>query len=148
LVVSRDTHTEIQKWTGDYFLPATLKGLGLRVQLGHAVGESCVRPKRAYADRFTLLDTHGIHEISLDYCGCETAQSLSTQLLRNCWFGATVAQPKSAATFRLLEHFHYLNLESKASVFEFYRGLMRETDNTGLAEPKVCIANHPRSATC
>jgi hypothetical protein len=83
------------------------------------------------------MDTHGIHLISLDYCGCETAQTPYIQLLRNRWFPATVASPKTAATFRLLEHFHLLNLESKASAFEFYRGLMRETDNTGLNEPKV-----------
>jgi hypothetical protein len=107
------------------------------VQLGHPVGEQCLNPKSASADDFVLLDTHGIHEVSLDYCNCETAEDPHVQLLRNRWYGATVVNPKTAATFRLLEHFHYQNLESKASAFEFYRGLMRETDNTGLKEPKV-----------
>ncbi|KAG1828599.1 hypothetical protein DFJ58DRAFT_876965 [Suillus subalutaceus] len=27
-------------------------------------------PERAYNDDFTLIDTNGIHEISLDFCGC------------------------------------------------------------------------------
>ena len=67
------------------------------------------------------------------------AESPQTQLLRSRWFGATVANPKTAATMHLLEHFHYQNFESKASAFEFYRGIMRETDNTGLREPKVQI---------
>jgi hypothetical protein len=113
------------------------------VQLGHPLGESCLNPRRAIADDFILLDTHGIHEVALDYCGCESAQELHIQLLRNRWYGATVGIPKTAATFRLLEHFHYQNLESKASTFEFYRGLMRETNNTGLREPKVCASVAP-----
>jgi hypothetical protein len=107
------------------------------VQLGHPVGQRCLNPKTAAGDDFVVLDTHGIHEIGLNYCGCETADTLHTQLLRQRWYGATLANPRTAATFRLLEHFHYQNLESKASAFEFYRGLMRETDNTGLREPKV-----------
>jgi hypothetical protein len=126
-----------QQWNGTFFECVALKKLGLRVQLGHRVGETCINPKPASGDDFVLLDTQGIHEIGLDYCDCETAESPQVQLLRNRWFGATVANPKTAATIRLLEHFHYQNLESKASAFEFYHAIMRETDNTGLREPKV-----------
>jgi hypothetical protein len=121
-----------------HFDQVTLKQLGLRIQLGHPVGEACANPKRAFGNDFVLLDTHGIHAVGVDYCGCETAQKQHVQLLRQRWFPATVASPKTAATFRVLEHFHYLNFESKVSAFEFYRGLMREMNNTGLNEPKVC----------
>jgi hypothetical protein len=126
-----------QQWNGTFFERVTLKKLGLRVQLGHRVGEVCINPKPASGDDFILLDTQGILEIGLDYCDCEIAESPQVQLLRSRWFGATVANPKTAATMRLLEHFHHQNFESKASAFEFYRGIMREMDNSGLREPKV-----------
>ena len=137
LAVSVSKPLLLQQWNGTYFQRASLKEIGLRIQLGHPVGERCINPKHASSDDFVLLDTHGIHEIGLNYCGCEAAQPQHIQLLCNCWFGATITNPKTAATMRLLEHFHYLNFESKASAFEFYRALMRETDNTGLLKPKV-----------
>src|SRR5437016_3104836 len=44
---------------------------------------------------------------------------------------------KPQQRFTVLEHFQYLNFESKASAFEFYSALSRETDNTGLETPPV-----------
>jgi hypothetical protein len=129
--------TLVQSWNDTYFEPVTLKALGLRVQLGHNPGERCSNPKQSARNDFIVLDVHGIHEIGLDYCGCETAQKPTVQLLRNRWFAATVLNPKTAATFSLLEHFHHQNFETKASAFQFYRGLMQETDNTGINTPKV-----------
>jgi hypothetical protein len=112
------------------FVRDTLKRLGLRVQLGHSSGTRCINPKTATNDDFVVLDVHGIHEIGLDYCNCETAQPETVQLLRFRWFPATVANPKTAATFSLLEHFHYQNFESKVAGYEFHSGLARETDNS------------------
>jgi hypothetical protein len=130
-----------KEWNGSFFQAATLKALGLRIQLGHPPGERCVRPVPATNDDFSILHVNGIHDLGLDFCGCETAQAETTQLLRAEWFPATVVKPKSAASFRLLEHFHYLNFESKASAFEFYCGLSRETNNTGVSPPKVSNLN-------
>jgi len=115
-----------------------LKTLGLRVQLGHPTGEHCLLPERAYNDDFTLIDINGIHEVGLDFCGCETAQSRAKQLLRTAWFPATSTSPRTAATFQILEHYHLLSFESKASCYEFYHSLVRLTDNTGLRARKVC----------
>lgn len=115
----------------------TLKSLGLRIQLGHTVHDSCVNPSAAFADGFVVVDINGVHEVGLDFCNCETAKPHFTQLLRYRWFPATVEHPKTAATLRVLQHFHLLMFESKASVFEFYNTLARLTDNTGLFTPKV-----------
>jgi hypothetical protein len=92
-------------------------------------------------DDFVVIDGNGIHEISLDFCGCETAQSHVKQLLRTRLFPATVRDPHTAATFGVLEQFHLLSLESKASAYEFYHALRRRSDNAGLFEPKVCFSN-------
>ncbi|KAG1817161.1 uncharacterized protein BJ212DRAFT_1576808 [Suillus subaureus] len=129
------TH-RIQEWIGLYFVTISLKKLGLRMQLGHPVGEHCLLPQRAFNDDFTLIDTNGIHEIGLDFCGCEVAERHTKQLLRTAWFPATSTDPRSAATFRILEQYHLLSFKSKASGYEFYHSLARLTDNTGLQPRK------------
>ncbi|KAH7906698.1 hypothetical protein BJ138DRAFT_1219360 [Hygrophoropsis aurantiaca] len=122
----------IQQWTGLYFECVSLKKLGLRIQLGHSTGDKCVAPTRAHGDDFTVVDSHGIHEVALDFCGCERMQNHTNQLLRMAWFPSTTDDPKTAATFRVLEQFHLLSFESKVSSHEFYHALARLTDNTGL----------------
>ncbi|KAF7967195.1 hypothetical protein HWV62_35598 [Athelia sp. TMB] len=117
-------------WNGAFFEPVTLKSLGLRIQLGHDIYHSCRNPVPAANDDFTVLDNFGVHAVGLDYCGCETAQPKTTQLLRLSWFPTTNLNPKTAATFRVLETFHLLSFESKCSGFEFYYTLARLTDNT------------------
>jgi hypothetical protein len=116
----------------------SLKDLGLRVQLGHPIGECCLLPERAFNDDFTLIDTNGIHAIGLDFCGCEKAQTRAKQLLRAALFPATTSDPRTAATFRILEHYHLLSFESKVSGYQFYHSIARLTDNTGLCPRKVC----------
>lgn len=64
-----------------HFEKATLKALGYRFQLGHAIGERCVAPRPAFADDFVIIDTNGVHEIALDFCDCSTAQHHFIQLL-------------------------------------------------------------------
>ncbi|KAG1884769.1 hypothetical protein F4604DRAFT_1878698 [Suillus subluteus] len=120
------------KWNGQYFERISLKTLGLRIQLGHTTGQICLNPRRAFNDDFVVVDTHGIHEVSLDFCNCATAQSHIQQLLQISWFPSTTSDPKTAATFHILEHYHLLSFESKVSAFEFYNALSRMSDNTGL----------------
>ncbi|KAG2138229.1 hypothetical protein BD769DRAFT_1626642 [Suillus cothurnatus] len=126
----------LQKWNGNYFERATLKSLGLRIQLGHTFGQKCPNPRHAFNDNFVVMDSYSIHEVLLDFCDCVEAESHTQQLLRIAWFPSTTADPKTAATFRLLEEFHLLSFESKVSAYEFYSALARRTNNTGLAPVK------------
>ncbi|KAF7974583.1 hypothetical protein HWV62_11966, partial [Athelia sp. TMB] len=135
LLHSRNPLHRIQKWNGMFFERVSLKSLGLRVQLGHSVGDTCSNPVPSYDNTFTVIDIQGIHQIHLDYCGCETAQARTVQLLRASWYPATTSAPRTAATFRVLEHFQILTFESKASGFALYNTLARLTDNTGTALP-------------
>ncbi|KAG2743901.1 hypothetical protein P692DRAFT_20878551 [Suillus brevipes Sb2] len=48
---------------------SSLKMLGLRVQLGHPIGQPCILPQLAFNNNFVLIDTNGIHELGLDFCG-------------------------------------------------------------------------------
>ncbi|OBZ77742.1 hypothetical protein A0H81_02190 [Grifola frondosa] len=142
----------IQKWVGTYFERVSLKALGLRIQLGHHVGEECLFPIPAFGNDFVVLDISGVHEVSVNYCGCETALNPVTQLLRYRWYPATTANPKTAATFSLLELFHLLSTQSKVSGFEFYITLTRRTDNTGVVPGKGALAIQeallPREGEC
>ncbi|KAG2093898.1 uncharacterized protein F5147DRAFT_747869 [Suillus discolor] len=126
----------IEEWMQDFFKCVSLKSLGLRIQLGHNPGEVCLNKQRANGDNFTVVDAHEIHEIGLDFCGCETAQIHHIQLLCARWFSATSSKPQTAATFAVMEFFHLLSFESKVSPYEFYHSLSRRTDNTRITPIK------------
>ncbi|KAG1758273.1 hypothetical protein EDD22DRAFT_981491 [Suillus occidentalis] len=121
----------IECWNGTSFQTTTLKALGVRFQLGHPIGVQCINPIPTFNDDFIIIDYNGVHEVGLDFCGCESAQPHITQLLRVRLFPATTLDPKSAATFRALEYFQMLSFESKVSAWEFYNTVARLTDNTG-----------------
>ncbi|KAI5992012.1 hypothetical protein F5J12DRAFT_907442 [Pisolithus orientalis] len=125
------------EWNGRYFASKTLKELGLIVQLGHPIGKRCCRPWSVLKDEFVVMHRNGIHIVSLAFCGCETADSYTQQLLHICWLPATSNKPHTAAMFQVLEDFHLLSLESKLSCYEFYSALSHHSDNTGLNPPKV-----------
>lgn len=116
-----------------------MKDLGLNVQLGHPVSEKCCRPWSVLKDEFLIVHINSIHVVGLTFCGCETAETHSRQLLRMCWLPTTSDQPRTVATFHVLENFHILSLESKLSCYEYYNALSRHSDNTGLNPPKVCL---------
>ncbi|KAH9828984.1 uncharacterized protein C8Q71DRAFT_718824 [Rhodofomes roseus] len=136
----------VEGWANRRFQKTTLKALGLRIQLGHAVGERCANPWRAFGDDFTVLDIGGIHEVALDYCSCEHAEAKHIQLLRFRLFPATGVDPKTACTFKLMELFHLLRNQTKVSGFEFYNSLARLTDNTGTVDVKSRYTSFMRMA--
>jgi hypothetical protein len=128
-------------WNNSFFQRTTLKQMGLRVQLGHHPGEKCYNPQPSSGNDFVIIDVHGVHEIALDFCGCASAQIRYKQLLRTRWYPATTSDPRTAATFTLLEHFHILSFESKVSAYEFYHSLARRNNNAGLLDIRVCSQN-------
>ncbi|KAJ6591938.1 hypothetical protein B0H10DRAFT_1829715, partial [Mycena sp. CBHHK59/15] len=127
----------IEKWDGISFKRCALKSLGIRIQLGHPLGERCPNPARAAGDDFVIINSHTIDEVGLDYCNCGTAKPRPIQLLRVRLYPATSTNPRSAATFAALRRFDHMALESKCSAYEFYNSLARETDNTGLEPSRV-----------
>ncbi|KAJ7093352.1 hypothetical protein B0H15DRAFT_947488 [Mycena belliarum] len=129
---------QIQHWTGAMYERITLKDMGLRIQLGHwhSPDRRCPVPTPAFADDFVVIDIHGIHEVGLDYCGCGASGLPTVQLLRARLFPATTTNPRTAATFAVMRHFHLLSFESKCSLYEFYQSLSRQTDNMRYKETK------------
>ncbi|KAJ7429283.1 hypothetical protein B0H11DRAFT_2266310 [Mycena galericulata] len=128
----------IEVWTGEFFERVTLKSLGLRVQLGHSRFSPCGSPRPGHQD-FTVLNWNGLHNVAVDFCGCSNSHLAGAprqQLLRMSWYPSTHAEPQTAATFRLLEMFHIMTLQGKVTTYDFYSGLEKLTDNTGMAKMK------------
>ena len=89
---------------------------------------------------FTVINLDAIHSISVNFCACGYgAQSRYIQLLRAGLFPISSELPRAAITFRTLELFELLSYESKVSAYEYYRTLLRLTDNTGMKTPPVRI---------
>ncbi|KAK0231989.1 hypothetical protein EDD85DRAFT_955825 [Armillaria nabsnona] len=108
----------IQKWEGEQFIKMAMWDLGLRVQLGHFDGTSCINPERA-GRTFVVMDTDGLHKVEFG------------------WYPASLRQPQTCATLSLLDQFHSLTLASKISGYDFYKSLAHMTDAMGLNVPKT-----------
>ncbi|KAJ7794073.1 hypothetical protein B0H14DRAFT_3497397 [Mycena olivaceomarginata] len=142
--VQHPTHF-LERWTGTHFVRkrTALKDLGLRIQLNHPPGLVCPFRRPGPSD-FVLYDLSGVHEISVDFCGCRTNDGTEeggaplehrTQLLRACWWPATTHSPKTCATFSVLRLFQLLNCMGKLSAYDFLRGLEMCTNHDGLDKP-------------
>ncbi|KAK0237943.1 hypothetical protein EDD85DRAFT_921417 [Armillaria nabsnona] len=113
----------VEIWTGSYFKKTMLGDLGLVVQLGHKLGQTCLIP--VIVCSFVVIDVDGIH-------------TRYQQLLRSCLWPATTIYPQMAVTFRVLNLFQVLSFMSKVSAYEFYHTVARLSDNTGLHQPPDC----------
>src|ERR1700683_3083912 len=105
-------------WNGLYFQRSSLQSMGLRVQLGHAPGRFCPT-KEPGNKQFVVIHSNAIHNVSIDYCHCESVDHRN-QLLRIGWYPATPLEPKTCATMEVLRHFHMLNLRGKTTGCRFY----------------------------
>lgn len=128
------TNEALQRWSGTYFTKTTLKGIGLRIQLNHS-SRRCTAPVPAHVG-MRILHNNGIHDVALDYCGCDRAVPKHIQLLRRGLYPASQVTPKTCATFQLLKLLHLLALTSKGSTYDFYRMLEKSTNNLGINLPK------------
>jgi hypothetical protein len=120
-------------WNGNYFLKVSLKALSLTIQLQH-VSMRCSSPVASH-ERFQVLHTNGLHDVAVNFCGCERALPHHVQLLRRGLYPASQVSVKTCATFSLLHHLHLLALSSKGSTYNFYRALEKATNNVGMYVP-------------
>ncbi|KAG1760085.1 hypothetical protein EV702DRAFT_1208029 [Suillus placidus] len=110
----------------------SLKKLGLRVQLGHPAGERCLLPERAFTTTSPSLIPMGFMRSVWISVAVRPLRHIQDSYFVQLWFPATTTDPRTAATFRILEQYHILSFESKCSGYEFYHAVARLSDNTGL----------------
>ncbi|KAF9470561.1 hypothetical protein BDN70DRAFT_902008 [Pholiota conissans] len=120
------------RWTGTLFVKVSLKSLGLEIHLNHA-GMRCPLPVPCHQN-LKIIDTNGIHDACISYCGCHRAIPRHLQLLRRGLYPASQISTRICVTFSLLRLLHLLSLTSKASTYDLYRALERLTDNVGSLE--------------
>ena len=131
----------LQIYDGRCFVSTMLQDLGLYVQLGHPPDESCGKPVYGPRD-FMVLHTNGIHPVTVLFCECDNMRHAGThvqQLLRRELYPATITDATTCATFRLLETFHLLTLQSKVTAYDFYLTLEKLTDRTGVNKRYVSL---------
>ncbi|KAJ7740757.1 hypothetical protein DFH07DRAFT_698699, partial [Mycena maculata] len=120
----------IEEWNGQFWIPVTLRELGLVYQLGHG-GMAC-----PYLDprllTMTVLELPYIHRVHYRYCKCQKAAHVTNlqQCLRNGWYPATITDPATCASFRTLETFRLQNVVGNMNVHDFITAIERQTDAT------------------
>ncbi|KAE9392160.1 hypothetical protein BT96DRAFT_1058534, partial [Gymnopus androsaceus JB14] len=95
------------------------------IPLGHD-GERC--PKASKAILMTVVDLNGVHATKITTCQCGD-NGRWRQLFDADLFPATVAEPQTAFTFRLLRDWQIMTLQSKITAYHYIRALRRLTDN-------------------
>jgi CxC2 like cysteine cluster associated with KDZ transposases len=128
----------MQEWKNEFFQRTTLQTLGLRIQLGHPLGQLCPFRARAHQN-FVVIHVNGIHLLNLDFCGCSEFPTPREQLLEVGWWPSTPLEPQSAASMAVLQSFHTWNLQGQISSTDFYRGLEQMTCGDGLSTLPVNI---------
>ncbi|KAJ7782955.1 hypothetical protein B0H16DRAFT_1709789 [Mycena metata] len=118
----------IDEWNGNLFHRTSLQQLGLRIQLHH---DDCVSPARV--DNFVVLDIGYIHEVSVDFCGCERRHGTArwAELLRKRWYPATHDTPRTAATFNYLNLFIIQTHQAKTTTYDYWTATVRATCGSG-----------------
>ncbi|KAJ7061113.1 hypothetical protein C8F01DRAFT_987657 [Mycena amicta] len=133
-----------QVWTGDFWEPCSLYkptrtgSVGLRMvyQLGHH-GFACPQPELSERE-MVVMDVGGIVKVTTRYvssmCACmdhlRHRHGWLSQLLQNAWYPATIDEPSTCATFRLLDLFRLLKVVGNMNAHDFVGSLERLTDAT------------------
>ncbi|KAK0474610.1 hypothetical protein IW261DRAFT_1341509, partial [Armillaria novae-zelandiae] len=137
----------IQSWNGNYFDKVPLHKLGMRYQVGHLTREACPHPQPAFSNHFTVIDTNGIHDVTLNFCNCMWKHLFAMQLQGSWLFPATDTQPRTAVMTAALEQFQMLTFMGKISAYEYYHSLVHLTNNTGIMAPSdnfdafICVVH-------
>ncbi|KAJ7702614.1 hypothetical protein B0H14DRAFT_2648051, partial [Mycena olivaceomarginata] len=76
-----------------------------------------------------------IHAHRLQFCACDDRITHRQQLMRACWWPATVRDPSTCATFAVIRLFQNMNCLGKISAFHFLRSLELLTNADGLTPP-------------
>ncbi|PCH40606.1 hypothetical protein WOLCODRAFT_33338, partial [Wolfiporia cocos MD-104 SS10] len=77
----------------------------------------------------TVVDVTGVHHLDIIWCCCPVATSHDLQLLESGLYPASILDPMTAFTFRVLDNFLLAKKECKTSAVVYYSKLRRVTKN-------------------
>jgi hypothetical protein len=88
-----------------------------------------------------VIDTTGIHTLTVCYCHCEKSQRVKNgtlgQLLGNAWYPATTINPGTCTTFGVLDWFRLQNVVGNVTAHDFVGALERKMDPLGVSSVPV-----------
>ncbi|KAJ6463769.1 hypothetical protein C8R47DRAFT_992319 [Mycena vitilis] len=121
----------LEEWGGKFWKRKTLESIGLVYHVGHG-GRPCPAPAEGVLS-MVVIDTNGLHTVNYRYCGCSKSRKTSNLglLMRNGWYPATLTDPSTCATFRVLDLFRLLNVVGNVNASDFIMSLERLTDPIG-----------------
>lgn len=77
----------------------------------------------------TVVDTTGVHFWNITYCNCPDAGAIHFQLLGAQLFSASITNPRTVFTFRVLDDFLRDNVECGTSAMNYFSKLRRITSS-------------------
>ncbi len=93
------------------------------------LGFSSSKPEQNSNLVITIIDRSGVHEIGVRWCCCPDAPERDMQLMVAGLFPVSFRNPRMAFTFRVLEEFHFDNLECKTTPSQFFSRIRRLTSD-------------------
>ncbi|KAJ6607491.1 hypothetical protein B0H10DRAFT_2227795 [Mycena sp. CBHHK59/15] len=128
----------IEKWNGQNFDAASLKDLGLVLQTDIRSGrDRCpnVTVASLHAKDMKVVDTNRLQDARIEFCSC--TKSLSNSEIPKYWeqlvavrlFPASLENPATVFTFRVMKEFHKHMLASKKSAYDYFKALAFLTDS-------------------
>ena len=75
-----------------------------------------------------VVDLEGIHELPFTFCACPNAPRDDIQLLDLGYYPASIHQPKTVFTYRVLDDFLLSNKECKTAARNYFNKLRRTTN--------------------
>lgn len=88
-------------------------------------------------EEFIVIDVTGIHGVKVFFCACDGRIEHWQQMMRVCWWPASVLNPRTGTMFAVMWLFQIMNCLGKVSAHDFLRSLELLTNNDGLHPPPV-----------
>lgn len=99
---------------------------GYAIPLGHS-GNPCRQASKPLF--MTIGECNGVHATKVTFCHCEGSASKWHQLFAANLLPATVNDPQTMFTFRVLRHWQIQTLQSNITGYDYVHSLRRMTDN-------------------
>ncbi|KAH7903812.1 hypothetical protein BJ138DRAFT_1020037, partial [Hygrophoropsis aurantiaca] len=144
---------KVESWNGLYFQPTALFDVGFVWHLGHG-GKVCPNSdlaswedipndgglddeekievdegnwKGGHTTVMRFIHSSGIFTHRVSWCCCDSSARRDLQLFKARLFPSSFAQPQTAFTFEVLDHFWIDAIECKTSAMAFYEKIRRLT---------------------
>lgn len=98
-------------------------------------------PKLQGRNVIVFVDMSRVHRLRVHYCRCPNAKPANRQFVEMGFLPASVTEPKSVFTVRVLDDFCLMNLECDTAGTSYWHKLVQKTSNVFPSSVPVCPSN-------